>query len=45
MRIPSDGDNSNIIRIEGDPAGVAKAKQELQEMALRMVSSIIMELE
>ncbi|XP_025081209.1 vigilin-like [Pomacea canaliculata] len=36
VRIPSDGDNSNIIRIEGDPAGVAKAKQELQEMALRM---------
>ena len=30
-----DEDNSNIIRIEGDPAGVAKAKEQLLEMADR----------
>ncbi|GAB1602236.1 vigilin-like [Argonauta hians] len=34
IQIPSD--NSNIIRIEGDPAGVRTAKQELLEMAQRM---------
>ena len=37
VRIPSDGENSNVIRIEGDPAGVKKAKQELLEMSQRMV--------
>ncbi|KAK7477919.1 hypothetical protein BaRGS_00030828, partial [Batillaria attramentaria] len=36
VRIPSDSDNSNVIRIEGEPAGVAKAKKELLEMAQRM---------
>ncbi|XP_061189597.1 vigilin-like [Saccostrea echinata] len=36
IKIPSDAENSNIIRIEGDPKGVAQAKQELLEMAKRM---------
>ncbi|XP_055863477.1 vigilin-like [Biomphalaria glabrata] len=36
IRIPSDGDNSNIIRIEGDPQGVKIAKEQLLEMANRM---------
>lgn len=36
IKIPNDEDNSNIIRIEGDPAGVAKAKEQLLEMADRM---------
>jgi len=36
IRIPSDTDASNIIRIEGSPDGVAKAKQELEEMVKRM---------
>ncbi|KAK7093511.1 hypothetical protein V1264_007247 [Littorina saxatilis] len=36
VRIPSDGENSNVIRIEGEPAGVIKAKQELLEMSQRM---------
>ncbi|XP_052832875.1 vigilin [Octopus bimaculoides] len=36
IQIPSDSDNSNIIRIEGDPNGVQRAKQELLEMAQRM---------
>lgn len=40
IRIPADGENSNIIRIEGNPEGVQKAKQELQEMATRMVRTI-----
>ena len=37
IRIPSDNENSNIIRIEGEPKGVQKAKEELMEMAHRMV--------
>lgn len=36
IRIPSDGDNSNLIRIEGDPTGVQKAKEQLLEMSQRM---------
>ncbi|KAL8583524.1 hypothetical protein ACOMHN_054840 [Nucella lapillus] len=36
IRIPSDGDNNHQIRIEGDPAGVLKAKAELLEMSQRM---------
>lgn len=38
IKIPSDGENSNIIRIEGDPQGVKVAKEQLLEMANRMVS-------
>lgn len=40
IKIPSDAENSNIIRIEGDPKGVAQAKQELMEMAKRMVGNV-----
>ncbi|CAG2229559.1 Vigilin [Mytilus edulis] len=36
IKIPSDEMNSPIIRIEGDPAGVQKAKDELMLMAKRM---------
>ncbi|KAK3104810.1 hypothetical protein FSP39_010756 [Pinctada imbricata] len=36
IKIPSDAENSDIIRIEGDPAGVKQAKRELEEMASRM---------
>ena len=40
IRIPSDSENSNTIRIEGEPQGVKKAKKELLEMSSRMVSLI-----
>ncbi|WAR14759.1 VIGLN-like protein [Mya arenaria] len=36
IKIPSDQENSNTIRIEGEPNGVKQAKQELLEMAARM---------
>lgn len=36
IRIPTDGDNCNIIRIEGEPQGVKIAKEQLLEMANRM---------
>jgi polyribonucleotide nucleotidyltransferase len=36
IKIPSDGENSDIIRIEGEPAGVKIAKEQLMEMADRM---------
>lgn len=36
VRIPSDTEPSNIIRIEGSPEGVAAAKQELLEMVHKM---------
>jgi len=36
IRIPSDTDKSHIIRIEGDPAGVANAKKQLQDMVHKM---------
>ncbi|KAK3594419.1 hypothetical protein CHS0354_037444 [Potamilus streckersoni] len=36
IRIPPDAENSSIIRIEGDPAGVQRAKEELMEMSSRM---------
>jgi len=39
IRIPPDNTNSNIIRIEGSPEGVARAKQELIEMVEKMVGS------
>ena len=38
IKIPSDSEGSSIIRIEGDPAGVQRAKAELLEMGSRMVS-------
>lgn len=37
IRIPPDSEKSNIIRIEGSPEGVAKAKSELIEMVQKMV--------
>lgn len=36
IRIPPDSTNESIIRIEGSPEGVAKAKQELMEMVQKM---------
>lgn len=36
IRVPPDNENSNIIRIEGSPEGVAHAKQELMEMVEKM---------
>ena len=39
IRIPPDNENSNIIRIEGSPEGVGKAKDELMQMVHKMVSS------
>ena len=38
IRIPPDNENSNIIRIEGSPEGVSKAKEELMQMVHKMVS-------
>lgn len=37
IRIPPDNGNSDIIRIEGTPEGVAKAKQELITLVEKMV--------
>lgn len=39
INIPSDTDNSDVIRIEGSPEGVAAAKAEILQMAGKMVSS------
>lgn len=36
IRVPADTDQSSIIRIEGSPEGVARAKQELMEMVNKM---------
>ncbi|KAJ8274644.1 hypothetical protein COCON_G00092690 [Conger conger] len=36
VRIPPDHENSNLIRIEGNPQGVQEAKKELLELASRM---------
>ena len=38
IKIPPDGDNSNIIRIEGEPSGVQRAKDELLKLANKIVS-------
>lgn len=38
ITIPPDEANSDVIRIEGSPEGVAKAKAHLVELAQRMVS-------
>jgi hypothetical protein len=42
IRIPPDADKNNLIRIEGDPQGVAKAKKELLDMVQKMVSIVQM---
>ena len=39
IRIPPDDSNSDIIRIEGSPEGVSKAKVELIEMVEKMVNN------
>ncbi|CAH1240049.1 HDLBP [Branchiostoma lanceolatum] len=36
IRIPPDEENSNLIRIEGDPAGVQEAKKEISDMVNKM---------
>jgi predicted PilT family ATPase len=36
IRVPADSEQSSIIRIEGSPEGVARAKQELMEMVNKM---------
>ena len=41
IRIPNEEDPSDVIRIEGDPAGVKKVKAELMEMVKKMVSVVI----
>ena len=40
IHIPSDDQRSDEIRIEGSPEGVQQAKEELLEMAHRMVSNL-----
>lgn len=40
IRIPNEEDPSDVIRIEGDPAGVKKVKAELMEMAKKMVRGL-----
>lgn len=40
IRIPNEEDPSDVIRIEGDPAGVKKVKAELMEMAKKMVGYV-----
>ena len=40
MIIPSDSANSDVIRIEGDPKGVKAAKQQLLEIASKMVTTL-----
>lgn len=37
IKIPSDTQASNIIRLEGSPQGVATAKKDLLEMVLKLV--------
>ena len=38
ISIPSDKQRSDVIRIEGDPQGVAAAKKMILEMAAKLVS-------
>ena len=40
IKIPSDKEASNVIRIEGNPEGVAIAKKELLEMVHKMVRNL-----
>ena len=42
MIIPSDTANSDVIRIEGDPKGVKAAKQQLLEIASKMVITLLL---
>lgn len=36
VRLPLENSNSNLVRIEGSPENVLKAKKELQELVVRM---------
>lgn len=38
ITIPSDKHKSDVIRIEGDPQGVAAAKKMIIDMAAKLVS-------
>ena len=38
--IPNDSEKKSLIRIEGSPQGVAKAKAEILEMANKLVISM-----
>lgn len=38
--IPNEEDPSDVIKIEGNPAGVKKVKAELMEMVKKMVSAV-----
>lgn len=40
IKIPTDEQASNVIRIEGRPESVAQAKHELLEMVNKIVSAI-----
>ena len=42
INIPLDNKKSNIIHIEGSPQGVAAAKEEILEMAAKMVFFILL---
>ncbi|XP_076306465.1 vigilin-like [Tachypleus tridentatus] len=44
IHIPSDTEHSNIIRIEGNPVGVAQVKQELLDMVHKMENETTREL-
>ena len=39
--IPPDNEHNDVIRIEGDPKGVAAAKTMLLELATKMVSCVV----
>uniref|UniRef100_A0A1W7R994 Vigilin n=1 Tax=Hadrurus spadix TaxID=141984 RepID=A0A1W7R994_9SCOR len=43
IQIPPDNNSSGVIYIEGDPSGVARAKQELLEMVHKMENEVIKE--
>jgi len=39
--VPSDDSSDGVVRIEGTPEGVARAKQQLIEMVEKMVCMLI----
>ena len=41
IRIPPDIEKSSLIRIEGDPDGVQEVRKQLEQMGVRMVSTLI----
>lgn len=44
VHIPPDSESNGVIRIEGNPAGVAQAKKELLEMVHKMENEVTREL-